>query len=314
MHYDVFNGDADGLCAIHQLRLAAPRDGVLISGVKRDITLLQRVPQDATSVRVCDVSLAVNRRALDALLARGVSVEYFDHHDFGETLPEHPALRCHINTAPTVCTGLIANGHLGGRYRAWAAVAAYGDNMHQSAAAVLRPLALTETRRAALEQLGLLLNYNGYGTQLEDLWFDPCHLLSLMPEDPWQLLADPALRQLDDGYQQDLAHASQLRADHRSPSLRAYLLPDQPWARRVVGTLVNRLAREQPDVAHLIAAPSDNGLTVSIRAPKARPQGAGALARHYPNGGGRAAAAGINALPVSQWPALITLAAQHFQP
>ena len=30
--YDVFNGDADGLCALHQLRLAEPRDAVLVTG------------------------------------------------------------------------------------------------------------------------------------------------------------------------------------------------------------------------------------------------------------------------------------------
>jgi hypothetical protein len=42
--YDVFNGDADGICALHQLRLANPRDAVLLTGVKRDIALLQRVP------------------------------------------------------------------------------------------------------------------------------------------------------------------------------------------------------------------------------------------------------------------------------
>lgn len=29
-HYDVFNGDADGLCALHQLRLADPVDAVLV--------------------------------------------------------------------------------------------------------------------------------------------------------------------------------------------------------------------------------------------------------------------------------------------
>ena len=42
-HFDVFNGDADGLCALHQLRLAAPVDSVLVTGAKRDIALLQRV-------------------------------------------------------------------------------------------------------------------------------------------------------------------------------------------------------------------------------------------------------------------------------
>ena len=47
-HYDVFNGDADGLCALQQLRLHTPVDNaILITGVKRDISLLQRVEAQA---------------------------------------------------------------------------------------------------------------------------------------------------------------------------------------------------------------------------------------------------------------------------
>jgi len=45
--FDVFNGDADGICALHQLRLAEPRAADLITGVKRDIALLKRVPAGA---------------------------------------------------------------------------------------------------------------------------------------------------------------------------------------------------------------------------------------------------------------------------
>ena len=41
--FDVFNGDADGLCALHQLRLLEPREATLVTGPKRDIALLQRV-------------------------------------------------------------------------------------------------------------------------------------------------------------------------------------------------------------------------------------------------------------------------------
>jgi hypothetical protein len=42
-HFDVFNGDAGGICSLLQLRLATPIDSVLITGAKRDIALLQRV-------------------------------------------------------------------------------------------------------------------------------------------------------------------------------------------------------------------------------------------------------------------------------
>src|SRR5678815_3472044 len=41
-YFDVFNGDADGICALHQLRLADPLDSTLVTGLKRDIALLNR--------------------------------------------------------------------------------------------------------------------------------------------------------------------------------------------------------------------------------------------------------------------------------
>ncbi|HHJ80611.1 MAG TPA: DHH family phosphoesterase, partial [Candidatus Tenderia electrophaga] len=43
MRFDVFNGDADGLCALQQFRLAFPGESQLVSGVKRDIALLRKV-------------------------------------------------------------------------------------------------------------------------------------------------------------------------------------------------------------------------------------------------------------------------------
>jgi len=45
--YDLFNGDADGICALIQLRLAGSCESTLITGVKRDIALAQQVPVDA---------------------------------------------------------------------------------------------------------------------------------------------------------------------------------------------------------------------------------------------------------------------------
>ena len=57
-NFYAFNGDADGLCALQQLRLADAAPAELITGVKRDIELLQRVPAKAGDcVTVLDVSL-----------------------------------------------------------------------------------------------------------------------------------------------------------------------------------------------------------------------------------------------------------------
>src|SRR5262245_29961497 len=111
MHNYVFNGDADGLCALQQLRLAAPRpapaDERLVTGVKRDIALLDRVkPVAGDACTVLDVSLDVNRAGLLALLDGGVRVRYFDHHFAGD-IPAHPGLDAHIDLSPDVCTSIL---------------------------------------------------------------------------------------------------------------------------------------------------------------------------------------------------------------
>ena len=69
---DVFNGDADGICALHQLRLTTPRpEALLVTGVKRDIGLLSRLQhvQDC-DITVLDISLDHNRNSLQELLAQ----------------------------------------------------------------------------------------------------------------------------------------------------------------------------------------------------------------------------------------------------
>ena len=130
--YDVYNGDADGLCALLQLRLAEPREAVLVSGVKRDIRLLDRVDaQHADEIVVLDVSLDANRNALERALESGARVSWFDHHYPGD-IPLHPAFVSHIDTDPRICSSLIVDRHLKGRFSHWAIVAAFGDNLTTS--------------------------------------------------------------------------------------------------------------------------------------------------------------------------------------
>ena len=90
----VFNGDADGLCALQQLRLAGELSPQvrLVIGVKRDIELLRRVQAGpGERVTVLDVAHEQNREATRRLLDGGARVRYFDHHYAGE-LPRHPAV------------------------------------------------------------------------------------------------------------------------------------------------------------------------------------------------------------------------------
>jgi hypothetical protein len=82
---------------------------------------------------------------------------------------------------------------------------------------------------------------------------------------------------------------------------RIFQLPPEPWARRVAGVFANTLARQQPKLAHALLTANDDGtLRISIRAPLQNRTGADTLCRQFPTGGGRSAAAGINALPPEQ--------------
>jgi hypothetical protein len=300
MNYDIFNGDADGLCALHQLRLSHPQESTLVTGVKRDIRLLERVPATTGLVTICDISLHENRTGLERLLAGGALVQYFDHHFAGE-LPEHANLRAFIDTSPTVCTSLIVDRFLSGQYRAWAVAAAFGDNLHESARNAARLLALDEDRLQQLRELGECLNYNAYGDTVEDLHFHPAELFRLMQpySSPFDFISgETAFARLRAGYAEDMARASSLLPYFADAAHAVFVMPDEAWCRRVNGVFNNSLASSHAQRAHAIVTHKQPGVyAVSVRAPLANPQGADALCRQFETGGGRAGAAGINALP-----------------
>src|SRR4030065_400777 len=95
--YDIFNGDADGICALQQLRLEEPRASVLVTGVKRDVRLLDRVhPAAGDEVPFLALSLQAKPGDLNRLLVPGARLRYFDHHAAGE-LPQHANLKAFID-------------------------------------------------------------------------------------------------------------------------------------------------------------------------------------------------------------------------
>ena len=302
MHFDVFNGDADGILALHQYRLQTPEpDATLVTGVKRDIKLLDKIKnQQNKSITVFDISLDSNRASLLSLLDQGNEITYIDHHFAGD-IPVTDKLTTHIDPSPTICTSLIVDRLLKGKYRSWAVAAAYGDNLHDSANEVGAALSLTPEKMAQLRELGELLNYNGYGADISDLHFTPDALYqALHPyEDPFSFLEESSdLATLRQGFSEDMDLAMGQKEMSPGKNNRIYVFPNTPWARRVAGVFSNLRAREKKDAAHaLIVENEDSTLRISVRAPLNDRKDADTLCLAFPTGGGRTAAAGINKLP-----------------
>ncbi len=310
MDYDLFNGDADGICALLQLRLAEPRDARLVTGVKRDINLMKRVQAEpGDRITVLDVSMDKNKADLQQALHNDAHVFYVDHHFPGD-IPEHPGLTSLINEAPDVCTAVLVNGHLDGAHAQWAVTGAFGDNLKDTARRLGKTLALAEADLTALERLGICINYNGYGPSIEDLHFDPEVLYRKLYEvgSPLAFVHESAdFQRLSRGYDEDMASAAALQPTHENDSVAVFMLPDEAWARRVSGVFSNDLATGNPHRAHAVLTQKANGnYLVSVRAPLSNKQGAAELCMQFPTGGGRAAAAGINDLPADSLDAFVS--------
>lgn len=305
MNYDVFNGDADGICALLQLRLAKPVDSQLITGVKRDIALLEKITVNAEDhLTVLDVSLDKNRDALIRHLENGATVDYIDHHFAGD-IPESANLNANINTSAEVCTSLLINGQLSGQFVEWAIVGAYGDNLFKSAEAAAKTTSLSTEDLAQLKNLGTYMNYNGYGASVDDLHFSPSALfeVALPFANPLDFIraSDGTFEKLERGYKDDMASAQAIAPEYQDAICAAFIFPDEPWARRVSGVYGNDLAQQFPERAHaVITVRKDGDYQVSVRAPLSNRTGADELCRQFPSGGGRAAAAGINNLAPDQ--------------
>lgn len=318
-NYDVFNGDADGICALVQLRLASPADSVLITGVKRDIALVQQVPtEQPAGVTVLDISLDKNRADVDALLDAGSNVFYVDHHFPGDSLPEHPAFTGLIDTRAAICTSLLVDEYLGGCFHNWAITAAFGDNLNAVGHELARQAGLSAGQEAALAELGVCINYNGYGASLDDLHFHPAQLYRELVQyaEPLDFIAanGAVYQQLREGYQKDMQLGLAAKVIAETASSKVVALPNEPWARRVSGVLGNELANASPNQACAILTERPDGTwLVSIRAPLNNRTGADEVARRFPTGGGRKAAAGINALPADQLDAFLQCMAQFWE-
>lgn len=281
MRWFAYNGDADGICSMVQWGLAHGVEGKRITGVKRDIELLKRVFADKEDeIIVMDISLARNHSMATELIERGIKMTWFDHHLAGDEIAD---LESYVDTSPNVCTALIVENYLGIESD-WAQVALHGDGLSDY------------SPKPEFKELGELLNYNGYGADLSDLHFHPDELMlhCLESKTPTEFMKTSIFTKLQQGFAADMSHAESI-----TESEGIYLLPNEPWARRVVGVMAHRINATGPG-PHIIAIDKGDTLQVSVRGRN----GIGELCTMF-GGGGRATAGGIDALPKEDMPALM---------
>jgi len=319
-HFDVFNGDADGIVSLLQLRLAEPRNAELVTGIKRDISLVKNIDildlTESSQVTILDISMEKNGEALQKVLRTGANVFYADHHRPGD-VPSRENLEAQIDLDANTCTALIVDKFLCGRFRYWAIVAAYGDNLIQVADKLALESGLSAVEAEKLKELGTLINYNGYGAAIEDLAYHPADLfISLLKyKSPFDCIEDQdsAYHVLKKAFASDFNKAESADVLSNSELCKAVLLEDAAWSRRISGTFGNHLANLSPSRAHLVVTTVDeDNYLISLRAPLNNKIGAGDICSRFDTGGGRAGAAGINLLPKAQLSNLLQAVEEYY--
>lgn len=315
--YDVFNGDADGICALHQLRLHTPAEAQLVTGVKRDVELLRRVPGGAgATVTVLDISLDANADELRRLLDGGAAVDYYDHHSADRAF-DHANLRLRHDGSAEACTSILVDRQLGGRYRLWTVAAAFGDNLEAVGRQMARALGLREDAIERLAQLGQAINYNAYGESTQDLRIAPEALYREVAgyENPFDFIAASDIyRALREGYREDCARLHELQPYLERPGGAIYLLPATPWSRRISGVLANRLAARRDGASFAVLNErADGSYLVSVRSGAPSLRSACGLCQQFDSGGGRVAAAGINRLPRQELAGFMKRFCEYFE-
>jgi hypothetical protein len=182
-------------------------------------------------------------------------------------------------------------------------VAAFGDNLADSARGAAVRLELNELQLAQLQALGECLNYNAYGDSVDDLHYHPAELYQTLARysDPFQFITgEPIYEVLRTARADDLYRASEVAPALATAKSAIYVLPDAAWSRRVSGTFGNDLATAHPERAHAVLVTGADGYAVSVRSPLTDGRGADAVCREF-GGGGREGAAGINRLPAGDY-------------
>jgi len=119
-------------------------------------------------------------------------------------------------------------------------------------------------------------------------------MLCLESKTPEQFMQSPAFAKLKQGFDYDISNAESITEQDGF-----FLLPNEAWARRVVGVMAHRI-NEKGEGPHVIAIDKGGTLQISIRGQN----GIGELCAMF-GGGGRATAGGIDNLPKAEITALM---------
>jgi hypothetical protein len=153
----------------------------------------------------------------------------------------------------------------------------------------------------SLRELGILLNYNAYGEKLEDLLVPPAALYRELHQfaDPFDFIRQgPSFALLREAFRSDMKLLDGLQPEQKTDHAQIFLLPAQPWARRISGIAANTLAqRDAGRSVALLTEKSDGSYVVSVRSAKPDEKPAHVFCGGFPSGGGRKGAGGINSLP-----------------
>ena len=304
-NFDVFNGGADGLCALHQYRLTYLGDANLVTGTKNDVRLLETLKVQASDiVTVFDIPISQNREALAHMLNLGTSVTWFDHHSIGP-LAKMPRLTAIIDIAPDICTSTVVDRYLGGEHRAWAVVGAFGENLLALANRLAGPLRLSADQLGQLRQLGRCLNYNVLAETAAEVYLHPAELYKILRNysDPFLFIRKAGvIEPLSKKRLEDMELALMALPTITREYADIYVLPEEGWSIRIRDEFANRLTSVRPGQAHAVLAPDmRGGYVISVRAPSTKQAGADKFCSQFPTGGGNTAAAGIAALPLPRF-------------
>ena len=245
-----------------QLRLANPAPSELFTSPSPPTGLLERIPaQPGNKVTICNLPLEPNRLQLWRLLVNGVEVRLYDQ-SFTEERILHPRLIVTIDSSAGLSTSQIVDISLGGVYRRWALVGAFGRSGRMISDLFAHSLALTHIQRVHLQTLGELITYNANIADPCYRCIEPAALYAALSkyQDPLNFFeSEPVASELEAMRKDDLQNALALQPYWTDNYANVYVLPDVPWGHRATNGLNTQLATLAPHKANAVIGPARDG-------------------------------------------------------